>query len=247
MPLIVDLIGPLGFGMDDNNHVVDVWLAECDPQNDQHEAAISTPVTALKLSKGDYQFTGPERFMGPTPRAHPTGGCKVYTANGKPDPNGSAKNRFIRLTLPMPEHIVALNGVYTFVYPADSPPQATPRCDLYATGLRFLYRQAGIRTLTPHVVGLPNTGVIPFDPSDDETVLTMLIGYAPINHDDPNKHQKAKVMFHALSQLFPGSASSTTLNLAVYFGADNDCSCDRTVLDNRTGPFNNCKAPIISS
>src|SRR5215475_370451 len=94
MPLVVDLIGPMAFKK--CNGVIDVWMPKLTAK--KHEAGIGTSVTSKELPQDDYVITGPAPFTG-DPKPYTTSQCSIYSTSAN---DYSAKNRFIKLTLPMP-------------------------------------------------------------------------------------------------------------------------------------------------
>ena len=231
--LIADFVGPMAFRHE--GLVFNVWMPKLDKAGDKHEAGIGTSVTSLVLQNQDYEITGPTPFGG-DPSYHYTSSCQVY--KGQPN-DYSATNRYIRLTVPTPNSIVALDPVSAQIYPTNSPP-ATPSYTGYAVGLRFIYLDPGTPTLK-------SVGPIPFDPGDEETELTLSIGYAPYLYDyNDHGHTEAKYAFNEISKLFPN------LDLQVDFDPSVMASIKRagaakqkTQWINRSGPLHNCKAPVI--
>ena len=225
MPLVVDLFGPMAFTygtVKNNQNVVDVWLPDLKSIQDEHEAGIITPENSYALDEKDYTLTGPP-YSSTIPVPYPTFNCRVYRAPAEPDPNLAAK-RYRHLTLPMPHSVVALRPVKASIYKVGDTPE--PDFD-YATGLRFLYDEAGTVTLTP-VGGTTGLIKVVFDPAPGVTLLNMSIEYNPWNHpknrsDDTN----AKNAFTALAMFF------LDLQLKVEFKSFKD------------GPHHPCSAPII--
>jgi hypothetical protein len=230
LSLVIDLIGPMAFKGGVN--VFDVWMPKLDGTGKEHEAGIGTPVTSIVLLQNDYTITGPTPFAGSTP-VHYTSGCQVYSC--KPN-DYSAANRYIRLTLPKPNSIVALNPVCAAIYPTGSTPSSYA---LYAVGLRFRYNKAN----TPN---LSTFGDIPFDPGPDETELNMSIGYAPYVYD--NTEMEAMYSFNQLSKLFPNldlqvdidTSGKKCISTATKMPATGTLKSQRV-----GGPLHNCKAPVI--
>jgi hypothetical protein len=229
MPLAVDLVGPMAFRK--NQKVVDVWMPKLDQSGKKHEAGIGTSVTSIILPMGDYVITGPAPSAS-NAVPYPISNCKVY--EDKPN-DYSAADRYIHLTLPAPDWIVALDPVSAKIYPTNAKRPSS--YSHYAVGLRFLYKQAGTPNLSPG-------GNIPFDPAPGETQLTLSIAYAPYDYNDSG-HSEAKFAFNQLSKLFPN------LDLQVDFEtADMDKAPAKKDKENVEwlqygGPLHNCKAPII--
>jgi hypothetical protein len=228
MPLVVDLIGPMAFKK--GSGVIDVWMPKLDGEAKKHEAGMGTSVTSVVLPQNDYVITGPAPYGG-DPAIYGISHCTVYAAT----PNDySATNRFIRLTLPMPNSIVALDPVSVRMYPTGSPASGpyTP-C---AVGLRFLYDKAGTPTMNPG-------GAIPFDPAPGEAQLNISIGYAPYDYNDTG-HAEAKYAFNQLSKLFPNLDLQVDFEFAMVAAAR---KTGKSKIEWRRlgGPLHNCKAPVI--
>jgi hypothetical protein len=228
-PLVVDLIGPMAFKK--GSGVIDVWMPKLDGEGKKHEAGMGTSVTSVVLAKNDYVITGPTPYGG-DPTIYGTSHCTVYPAS----PNDySAKNRFIRLTLPMPNSIAALDPVSARMYPTGS--SASGSYTLYAVGLRFLYDKAGTPTMNPG-------GVIPFDPAPGETQLSISIGYAPYDYNDTG-HAEAKYAFNELSKLFPNLDLQVDFEFAMMGAAQRKPGKSTIEWRHFGGPLHNCKAPIM--
>lgn len=231
--LIADFVGPMAFRHE--GPIFNVWMPKLDKTGDKHQAGINTSVTSHELTNGDYAITGPTAFGGDPPY-HYTSSCQVYQAQ----PNDySAADRYIRLAVPTPNSIVALQPVSAQIYPTNAPPSTSSYAG-YAVGLRFIYLDPGTPTLS-------NAGPIPFDPGDDETELILSVGYAPYVYDSKSLgHAEAKYAFNQLSKLFPN------LDLQVDFDPSVTGSMEKARASkqkaqwvNFGGPLQDCKAPII--
>ena len=137
LPLVVDLIGPMAFRKSKDKDTVEVWLPKLDGSGKKHEAGIGTSVTSIVLDHKDYAITGTMAATGDPP-PYLTAKCSVYEAKPR---DYSATDRYICLTLPKPNAMVALAPVRAKVYATGSAPPAS--FSLYAVGLRFLYDHAG--------------------------------------------------------------------------------------------------------
>jgi hypothetical protein len=179
LPLIVDLVGPMAFTIDTSKHVVDVSLPNL---SNKHEAGIITSADVTPLDKpgdkpGDYNIS----FGPPTSPPQPqnifrTNQCTVFSEHAK-----FPVNKYIHLTLPMPNNIAAVSGMLASI----SSDPSTPDCKLklYAVGLRFLYDRAGIPKLTP-AGGLAQD--IPLCVAPFENQVIMAINYTPVKEPDPD-------------------------------------------------------------
>jgi hypothetical protein len=228
MPLIVDLTGPMAFTM--GQKVIDVWLPDLE-SIDSHEAGIATSKLTFALPKGHYTITG-MNAADTAPEPHRTRGCTVYRAATDPDPN-LPSNSYIRLTLPMPHRMVALDPVGARIYPNGSKDGES--CKYLAVGVRFLYDHAGVPTLTPPG---GDAGIIPFELAPGEIQLNMSIDYTPFDRNDP-KDMKAKCVFTALATLFLNQ------DLQVEFGEPPLDGKSKPLAHIFTTPMRNCRAPII--
>jgi hypothetical protein len=229
LPLVLDLSGPMAFEYSTSGKTIDVWLPHLE-QIDEHEAGIVTPSRSYVLDENDYTITGPSGSNNkPTPYIC---NCTIYPASTTLNVN-RFKNRFIRLTIPMPTYLVALLPVQAKVY---SGPTCPSGWDSLATGLRFVYDTAGtvILTLTQN-----NKKVTQFDfePTPGEKQLNMSIGYTPFDSRDDG-HPKAKKVFVALAALF--------LNLSLNVCFEGPAMAGLSEDQKRRGtPFRPCRAPII--
>jgi hypothetical protein len=227
MPLVVDLSGPMAFECGQDAHgqnVVDVWLPHLE-QIDEHSALIVTPGASYLLSEDDYTITGPPYAKKPVPI--PAFGAAVYPAQPPLNMNRFA-NRFIRLTLPMPNTIVALYPISAEIH--DGNPVAQLK---YAAGLRFLYASTGLLTATSSSTSIKFDSAS-FQPAANEASVYMSIDYSPINRNDPSDTH-AQYAFTEVGVLFLNKR--LTVNFGVYTPAG------------KYSPFGSpnrpCKAPII--
>ncbi len=243
-PLAVDLTGPMAFIL--GTGVVEIMLPMLsDPH--KHLGAIYTSAGSISLDGNDYSisFESP-----PTPPPHapeiykPNPYCTVYSEPADRT-KFDKKKECIRLTLPMPNNIVALSGVNAWIYtPSDmgTQPDCTtkkPPCTLYALGLRFLYKRAGTPTLTPHG-GLAQTiplGVAPF-----ENQVIMSISFLPLNQPDDDYDHHARATFKELASLV-GFSRAIEIE-------SKECHCTKKnppdkAEEFRGTPQHPCKSPIM--
>jgi hypothetical protein len=234
-PLSVDLVGPMAFTM--GAGVVDVWL----PTLTEHEAGIGTSAGSIApLTPGDYTITGPSPFLGARPPIYPSDQM-VHTEQANQGSVGN--NREFRLTLPMPQHIVALSPVRARIYKTNpSLPKCTPsaQCTLCAVGLRLLYDQYDQNGVPTLAMPGGKSEIIPLDVAPFETQVNMSIGYAPMDLHDDSIDSKAREAFNKLSKLIG-------LDLTVEIETPG-CGCPtggRKTSTKESGPFHNCHGPII--
>jgi hypothetical protein len=169
---------------------------------------------------------------GSDPTIYGTSQCTVYAARTN---DFSAANRFIRLTLPMPNSIVALDPVSARMYSTGST--ASGSYVPYAVGLRFLYNKAGTPNMNPG-------GAIPLDPGPGEIQLSMSIGYAPYDYNDMG-HAEAKYAFNQLSKLFPNLDLQVDFEFAMMAAAQRKPDKSKVEWSRLGGPLHNCKAPVM--
>lgn len=193
-PLVVDVIGPMAFRW--SRLGFDVWMPQLEAGNDKgnrHESGIMTPVIGFALAKGDYNISGTKGSTDNPPPPYPTRNSQIYQTGTSEAP----KEYFIHILLPLPFHIVLLHPEPAKIWSNQN--KRPDHYTNYATGLRLLYPDAGVPTLS--------TRVIEFDPGPAERQLDMSITYSPINAgvpDDPT------ISFMALAKLL-------NLNLQIEF------------------------------
>ena len=232
LPLVVDVIGPMAFRWSGTKF--ELWMPDLTTKKNlgkagvtQHQAGIMTTVTGSELNEaGDYQITGPSSWAG-NPTVYSTNGGQVYEAKVN---DTSARDRYIKMYLPMPHYIVVLHPVKASIYPTGSQQKTS---GAFAVGVRLFYDQAGKPEL---VCPKGHSVIIPFDASPPETQTNMLIGYAPYDSRDDN-HENARASFKEVSLLFP------PLDLQVDFGPQ--AMSSGAFVHPDMGPFHDCKSPVI--
>lgn len=201
-PLVVDVIGPMAFRWSRLSGF-DLWMPQLDAttgiagneKGNRHESGIMTPVMGFALAKGDYNISG-TKGSDDSPLPYPTGNSQIYQAGTSEAP----KEYFIHISLPLPFHIVLLQPEPAKIWSNGNKPSKYTN---YAAGLRLLYPDAGLPSLSPHagtslLRGAPKDGAIQFDPAPAENQLDMSITYSPIN---AGAYDDAYNSFRALAKL----------------------------------------------
>jgi hypothetical protein len=224
LPLSVDLVGPMAFRIDTSKRVVDIWLPNL---SNKHEAGIITSADVTPLNKpadrlGDYNISfGSPSSPPPPPNIFLTNKCTVHSEHAN-----FPVNKYIHLTLPMPNNIAAVSGMLASIYSDPSTPDC--KLKLYAVGLRFLYEKAGIPKLTPFGGSAQD---IPLCVAPFENQVIMSINYTPVQEPDDPDDQNTRTSFREL-------AEHIGLKRTVEFRCKKGQSIERSA--NRP-----CKAPII--
>lgn len=193
--LVVDVIGPMAFQWSGSRF--DVWMPNLDAQSKSHEAGITTPLLGFRLLTGNYQIQVPGVAAGNPVTLHRTGGSQIYAADTSYHPKVSEppKEYFIYLSLPKPFHIALLHPLLAKIWPSgDKEPSGST---FYAVGVRLLYPNVGVPTLTPLPSGVPADGW--FDPDSAELQLDMSISYLPQNVSDDDVKESFKALANLLN------------------------------------------------